>query len=118
VDTISAAANGGYEGDTEEAAALNDVFGSRAVPPAVTAIKSVLGETLGASGPLQVVAMLEAMRDGRLPGIRGLREADCADAVDVRATARPVSIRTALVTAVSPEGNCCALVLQRPEDVH
>ena len=118
VDTISAAANGGYEGDREEAAALIDLFGNRAVPPAVTAIKSVLGETLGASGPLQVVAMLEAMCDGRLPGIRGLGEADCRNAVDVRATARPVSIQTALITAVSPEGGCCALVLQRPEGVH
>jgi len=117
VDTISAAANGSYEADREEAAALHDVFGRRRVPPAVTAIKSVLGETLGAAGPLQVAAMLEAMHDGRLPGIRGLSEADCADGVDIRAAARPLSIRTALVTAVSPEGSCGALVLQHPEDV-
>ena len=118
VDAISAAANGSYDADAEEAAALAQVFGDRRLPPAVTAIKSVLGETLGASGPLQVVAAIEAMRDGRLPGIRGLRDAgDCARAGDVRAGTRDMRIRIALVTAVSPEGSCCALLLRRPEAV-
>lgn len=117
IDAISAAANGSYVADKEEAAALFDVFGGRAAPPPVTAIKSVLGEMLGASGPVQVIAMIEAMRDGRLPGIRGLRDAgDCAAAGDLSAAARPVRIRTALVTSISPDGGCCALVLRASEE--
>ncbi len=118
VDAVSAAANGSYAGDEEEAMALADVFSACHVRPAVTAIKSVLGETLGASGPLQVIAMLEAMRDGRLPGIRGLRNpGSCNSAGDLLVAARPVRIRTALVMAVSPEGCCCALVLTAPEEL-
>jgi 3-oxoacyl-[acyl-carrier-protein] synthase II len=118
VDVVSAAANGSYESDGEEAAALAEVFGERTVPLAVTAIKSVLGETLGASGPLQVIAVLEAMRDGRLPGIRGLRDPDAATAsMKVSTKTQSVCVRTALVTAVSPEGSCCALVLRRPEEI-
>lgn len=117
VDAISAAANGSYAADEEEAAALADVFGQRDVPPAVTAIKSVLGETLGASGALQIIAMVEAMRDGRLPGIRGLRDAGtCRTAGALSAAPRPVRIRTALVTATSSEGPCCALVLRAREE--
>jgi 3-oxoacyl-[acyl-carrier-protein] synthase II len=118
VDAVSAAANGSYAGDHEEAMAFAEVFGACAVPPAITAIKSVLGETLGASGPLQVVAMVEAMRDGRLPGIRGLRSAEtCRSAGDLLDMSRPVHIRTAVVTAVSPEGCCSALVLKAPEEL-
>jgi 3-oxoacyl-[acyl-carrier-protein] synthase II len=119
VDAISAAANGSYDGDAEEAAALAAVFGCRATPAPITAIKAALGEMLGASGPLQVIAMLEAMRDGRLPGIRGLRDAGvCRAAGDMRTTARAVRIRTALVTSVSPEGGCCVLVLRAGEEAH
>ena len=118
VDAVSAAANGSYAGDEEEALAFAEVFGASPVPPPITAIKSVLGETLGASGPLQVVAMVEAMRDGRLPGIRGLRSAEaCRRAGDLLDVSRPVHIRTAVVTAVSPEGCCSALVLTAPEDL-
>ena len=62
IDAISASANGSYAADHEEAAALADVFGSRVPVPAVTAIKSVTGELLGAAGPLQIISMLEAMR--------------------------------------------------------
>jgi 3-oxoacyl-[acyl-carrier-protein] synthase II len=113
VDAVSAAANGSYAGDEEEAAALCDVFADRATRPAITAIKSVLGETLGASGALQVIAMVEAMRDGRLPGIRGLREPGrCSMAGALSDAARRVRIQRALVIAASPEGPCCAFVLR------
>jgi len=115
IDAVSAAANGSYPGDNEESDALADVFGARVPPPAVTAIKSVLGETLGASGPLQVIAMCEAMNDGRLPGIRGYRDSGgCRIAAAFSSVPRALPIRTALVLATSPEGSCCALVLRAP----
>jgi 3-oxoacyl-[acyl-carrier-protein] synthase II len=118
IDAVSASANGSFAGDEQEALALADVFGACPVPPAITAIKSVLGETLGASGPLQVIAMVEAMRDGRLPGIRGLCSAEsCRHAGELVAASRPVRIRTAVVTAISPEGCCSALVLAAPQEL-
>jgi len=113
IDAISAAADGSYAADEEEAAALADVFGAREVPPLVTAIKSALGEALGAAGPLQVVEMIEAMRDGRVAGVRGLVEAGGgATARWVSSATRQTRIATALVTAVSIDGCCCALVLR------
>jgi 3-oxoacyl-[acyl-carrier-protein] synthase II len=115
IDAVSAAANGSYTGDSEESDALGDVFGARVPPPAVTAIKSVLGETLGASGPLQVIAMCEAMNDSRLPGIRGFRDSGGSRiSAALSSTVRALPIRTALVLATSPEGSCCALVLRAP----
>jgi 3-oxoacyl-(acyl-carrier-protein) synthase len=117
VDAVSASANGSYAADEEEAAALADVFGGRSAPPALTAVKSVLGETLGAAGPLQLILMLESMRDGRLPGVRGLRDAGrCAAAGLLNAATKRVRVDAALVTAVSPEGGCCALVVRAPEE--
>ena len=113
IDAVSAAANGSYMADEEEAAALALVFAGRASPPPVTAIKSVTGETLGASGPLQVIAMLEAMQAEELPGIHGLADAEgCPVAAALSSAPRRLRIRTALVTAVSPDGGCCALVLR------
>jgi 3-oxoacyl-(acyl-carrier-protein) synthase len=118
VDGVSASANGSYDADAEEAAALAQVFGARSRPPAVTAIKSVLGEALGAAGPLQVISAVEAMGDGRFPGIRGLEDPEvCAAAGVLCGEVRHVRLETVLVTAVSPEGNCCAVVLRRPEDI-
>ena len=71
----------------------------------------MVGETLGASGPLSGIVMIESLRDGRVPGIAGLDQID--PAIDLAAT--PAVQRTrgshALVTAVAAEGNCCALVL-------
>jgi 3-oxoacyl-[acyl-carrier-protein] synthase II len=113
VDAISAGANGSYAQDAEEGAALAQVFGGRETPPAITAIKSVLGETLGASGPLQVIAMAEAMRDGWLPGIRGLRDAGgCHLPGALSAAARRLRIRHAIVVSASPDGPCCTVVLR------
>jgi 3-oxoacyl-(acyl-carrier-protein) synthase len=113
IDAVSAAANGSYAPDEEEAAALALVFAGRASLPAVTAIKSVTGETLGASGPLQVIAMLEAMRAGELPGTHGLSDAgDCPVAAALSSAPRRLRIRTALITGISPDGGCCAVVLR------
>jgi 3-oxoacyl-[acyl-carrier-protein] synthase II len=113
IDAVSASANGSYPSDDEEAAALALVFGGAARPPAVTAIKSVTGETLGASGPLQIVAMLEAMHADELSGIYGLRDAgDCPLAAMLSSTPRRMRIHTAMILSVSPDGGCCALVLR------
>jgi 3-oxoacyl-[acyl-carrier-protein] synthase II len=117
VDAVSSAANGSITADQQEADALAEVFGSGSRRPAVTAMKSVAGETLGASGPLQVIAMCEAIAEGYLPGIAGLHAiADARLTGWISSATRPLPIRTALVTAVSPEGSCSALVLRAAGD--
>ncbi len=110
IGSVSASANGSPSQDAREAAAIRAVIGSRTP---VTDVKSGLGETLGASGALQVIMMLQSLRTGRLPGIAGLEELDAEIDLDVVAVPhRPVSASRALVTACAAEGNCCALVVE------
>jgi 3-oxoacyl-[acyl-carrier-protein] synthase II len=99
IDVLSAAANGSREEDAAEAEGIGALCPDRADFP-VVAIKGLLGEALGASGALQVIDLLETMRDGRLPGPAG-RD-------------REVAVRHALVDAFGFDGQHAALVLSRP----
>jgi 3-oxoacyl-[acyl-carrier-protein] synthase II len=109
---LSASANGSVLADRHEAQAIAAVFKSGAHDLPVTAVKSMLGETLGASGALQTVALLGAMSDDVLPGIRHLEqlEEDCplhrAGPCNQR-----VPLHNGLINSVGLDGNCCALVI-------
>jgi 3-oxoacyl-[acyl-carrier-protein] synthase II len=108
VGGVSSSASGSRELDSREAAAIEKTVGTK-VP--VTAIKSMIGEALGASGAIQAIAAASSLRAGRLPGVAGLGAIDPAIHIDAAAVARPLRAAHALVTALTPEGNCAALVL-------
>jgi 3-oxoacyl-(acyl-carrier-protein) synthase len=108
IGVVSASASGLRAQDAREAAGIAAAIG-RATP--VTAIKSMVGETLGASGGLQSIAALESMRSGLVPGIAGLARVDPEVLLTVTSEARPLGATRALVTSMAPEGNCCALAL-------
>jgi 3-oxoacyl-[acyl-carrier-protein] synthase II len=114
IDGLSASANGSVLGDRHEALAVAAAFDGRAPTLPVTAIKSRLGETLGASGAMQMVAMLEAMREGVLPGIGQLEQTE-ADFPLLMAGADPqeIDLRYGLINSVGFDGHCCSLVLER-----
>jgi 3-oxoacyl-[acyl-carrier-protein] synthase II len=117
IDCLSASANGSILADRYEAQAVAAVLDGQAVSLPVTAIKSMLGETLGASGALQTVALLAAMREGVLPGIRHLEHLD----PDVPLTmASPhnqrLDLRCGLINSVGLDGNSCALVVAPYDD--
>jgi 3-oxoacyl-[acyl-carrier-protein] synthase II len=81
----------------------------------VTAIKSMLGESLGASGALAAVALIEALGDGRLPGVAGLERLDPALPLPgVGAASRRVAIARGLLTALDLDGAVQALVIVAP----
>ena len=111
VAAVSAAANGSVLGDRHEAQGLAAVL-SDAAPP-VTAVKSMLGEALGASGAFATIALIESLRAGVLPGIHGLGEVD-ADLPLSGLTSEPREIagRRGLVDAVGLDGNVAALVVE------
>ncbi len=71
INYISAHATGTVAGDREEAAAIRNVFGS-GVP--VSSLKGHLGHTLGASGALEMAAVLEMMKHGKVIPTRNLDE--------------------------------------------
>ncbi|MCA1593867.1 MAG: beta-ketoacyl-[acyl-carrier-protein] synthase family protein [Acidobacteria bacterium] len=117
VDCLSASANGSPARDWHEAHGVACVFddSSRSLP--VTAIKSMLGETLGASGAMQAVAMLETMRDGVLPGIPSLQELETDFPLAMLSPeSREVEVHCGLVNSVGLDGNSCSLVLARGEE--
>jgi 3-oxoacyl-[acyl-carrier-protein] synthase II len=117
IDVLSAAANGSVTGDRAEAAAIAEVFGRRAADLPVTAVKSMLGEALGASGGFQAVALLGTLSDGTLPGILGLeRTEEGFPLAGASAATRQIAVLRALLTALSTDGHACAVVLGAPEE--
>lgn len=64
--------------DAEEAAALQEVFGSRLASIPVTAPKSFLGNSGAASGTLELAASLIAMQNGVLPTTLNYKNPDPA----------------------------------------
>lgn len=61
IDYINAHATGTIQGDREEAAAIAEYFGDQ-VP--VSSLKGGLGHTLGASGAIELTAVLMMMKEG------------------------------------------------------
>jgi 3-oxoacyl-[acyl-carrier-protein] synthase II len=114
VDCLSASANGSPRGDRHEAQAVAQVFNSHAQRMPVTAIKALLGETLGASGAMQAVDILETMRDEVLPGIPRLEEVeeDFPLAL-VGPDKQSVDVLNALINSVGLDGHSCSLLLAK-----
>jgi 3-oxoacyl-[acyl-carrier-protein] synthase II len=112
IDAVSASASGSVTVDRREAAGLAAALGRRAAEVPVTAVKSMLGEAMGASGALAAVAMLGTLKDGVIPGILGLEDTEEGFPLTAALAApRRAEVRRALVTAVGADGHCCALVL-------
>jgi 3-oxoacyl-[acyl-carrier-protein] synthase II len=115
IDCVSAAANGSVREDAVEALALARVFGAASAELPVTAVKSMLGETLGASGPLQALTLLAALERGVLPGIHRLEQLEENFPLALSPDSRELDLRTGLVNALGFDGNSCALVLARAD---
>ncbi|MDP9794195.1 3-oxoacyl-[acyl-carrier-protein] synthase II [Catenuloplanes nepalensis] len=71
VAVINAHGSGTPVNDDIESLAFTTAFGEAAAP-VVFATKGAFGHTLGATGALEAVAVLLALRDGRVPPIAGL----------------------------------------------
>src|SRR4029450_9742651 len=94
-----------------EARAIRRVFGATAPP--VTAFKWAFGHPLAASGILDSVLALIALRHGVVPGVATLREVD-PDLGDLPISARPQAPRSdvALLLNRGFGGSNTALVLR------
>jgi len=114
IDCLSASANGSYAGDRQEAKGIFAGLNGQTRKLPVTAIKSMLGETLGASGPLQAIALLETMHDGVLPGINGLEQVDDDFTFDmISPDNTQLDLEAALINSVGFDGHCCSLVMAK-----
>ncbi|MFD7920627.1 beta-ketoacyl-[acyl-carrier-protein] synthase family protein [Streptomyces sp. NPDC059740] len=80
VGLVQAHATSTPQGDLAEAKAVAEALGTR---PAVTAVKSMTGHLLGASGALGAVAAVLSLREGVTPAIRNLDRPDPAIDLDL-----------------------------------
>ncbi|HEY6249779.1 MAG TPA: beta-ketoacyl-[acyl-carrier-protein] synthase family protein [Candidatus Angelobacter sp.] len=116
IDCISASANGSIDHDRAEALAIKVLWNSFSSLVPVTAIKSMVGETLGASGALQAIDLIETMRSGLLPGIPELEEYEPElPPLNASREAQPIRARCGLVNSVGFDGHACALLISQPE---
>ena len=111
VGMIVAHGNGTRNSDVSEAAAIHRVFG--ADPPPVTAFKWAFGHLLAASGAVEAVLALLALRRGVVPGIATLRTRD-SECGNLPVSAAPQAIRTdvALILSRGFAGLSAALLLR------
>jgi 3-oxoacyl-[acyl-carrier-protein] synthase II len=116
IDCLSASANGSRAGDQNESEGVVAGLNGQTHNLPVTAIKSMLGETLGASGPMQAVSLLETMRDGVVPGISQLTKVDDDFPLRMaRSENQEADVINGLINSIGFDGHCCSLILSRGE---
>ena len=114
VDAINAHGTGTQANDGIETAAIKAVFGAHAARIPISATKSVHGHLLGATGALECVLSLLAMRDDSLLPTMHLREADPLCDLDyVPNVARRQSTKLMLSNSFAFGGTNAVLVLKR-----
>jgi 3-oxoacyl-[acyl-carrier-protein] synthase II len=112
VGFVSASANGSVLHDCYELSALCQTFGQRAEDLPVTAIKCGTGETLGASGALQIAVAIHTLKTQKIPGIIGLDKLPPGCPMrGILSNTRHIHAHAALINGVGFDGNCCSLVI-------
>jgi 3-oxoacyl-[acyl-carrier-protein] synthase II len=102
--------------DVEETRGLKAVFGADANTIPAPAPKSMLGNSLAASGVIEAAAATMALEEGLLPPTINLTEPDAACDLDYAAgsVARPARLRVVALSNANFGGAHAALVLGRP----
>lgn len=114
VDVIFAHGTSTPLNDEIETRAIKAVFGVHAHRLAVTATKSMVGHTLGASGVVSAVAAVLCLRDGTIPPTINYQSPDPACDLDyVPNVTRQQPVQVALVNGFGFGGQNATVVLRR-----
>ena len=114
VDYVNAHGTGTVANDMTEITAIRSVFGAEAGRLSISSTKSMHGHALGASGSLELIAVIEAIRRGIVPPTMNIEELDPACDLDVtpgQARARP--IRAAISNAFAFGGTNAVVAVRR-----
>ena len=115
IDYINAHGTATPANDPTETTAIHRVFGTHAPKLAVSSTKSMHGHALGASGALELVAVLGAMRDSVVPPTANLDVPDPACDLDyVPNTPRELRVRAALSNSFAFGGLNAVLAVRAP----
>jgi nodulation protein E len=110
---ISAHGTGTVLNDRNEAQAIREVFGPRALTHHVVATKSAHGHLIGAAAALQTVIGLEALENGLAPPLLGYSGPDPECEVNLVLETRPIPATHLLVNSFAFGGLNAALVFRR-----
>ena len=114
IQYINAHGTGTTANDQAETQALHQVFGTQAGKLAVSSTKSMVGHALGASGALEMVATLLALRDSVVPPTIGYLGPDPACDLDyVPNEARAMTIDAALSNSFAFGGLNAVLAVKK-----
>ncbi|MEE9200975.1 MAG: beta-ketoacyl-[acyl-carrier-protein] synthase family protein [Candidatus Brocadiales bacterium] len=114
ISLIYANANSSVNGDRLETAVIKESFGDLAKKIPVSAIKSMTGDCLDASGAMQCVAAVMSINTGIIPPTINYKESDPDCDLDyVPNEKRQAKIEHVLVETFSYTGNCSSLVMSR-----
>lgn len=114
VDYVNAHGTGTQANDVTESKAIRLAFGAHAERLAVSSTKSMHGHALGASGALELVAVIGALRDSVVPPTANLDQVDPACDLDyVPNVGRPMPVRAALSNSFAFGGLNAVLALKR-----
>ncbi|KHE92057.1 MAG: beta-ketoacyl-[acyl-carrier-protein] synthase family protein [Candidatus Scalindua rubra] len=114
ISYISACANSSITGDIMEARIIKDYFGDNADKIPVSAIKSMTGECLDASGSLQCVAGVLAINNGIIPPTINYQEKDEECNLDcVPNNSRESKVNNVLINSFSDTGNISAVIISK-----
>ena len=114
IDYINAHGTATQANDVSETRAIRLAFGAAADRLAVSSTKSMHGHAMGASGALELVATINALREGVVPPTANLDVVDPACDLDyVPNTARAMPVRAALSNSFAFGGLNAVLALKR-----
>ena len=118
IDYINAHGTSTPLGDIAETVAIKSVFSEDPQQcPAVSSTKSMVGHMLGASGAVEAIFCLLAMRDQTAPPTINLDQPDSACDLDyLPHQARQMEIRTCMSNSFGFGGTNGTLIFRRPED--
>lgn len=113
VDYLNPHATSTPLGDKVETEAIKAVFGDHAAGMPISATKSLIGHSIGASGAIGLVATLLSVRDNKIHPTINLEtpDPDC-DLDYVPNTAREHTVNTAMVNAFGFGGNNASLLVR------
>lgn len=114
IDYVNAHGTGTRLNDSTETTILKRAFGNHASRLAISSTKSMHGHAMGASGAIELIATLLAMRHGFAPPTINYSEADPECDLDyVPNTARPLAIGAAISNSFAFGGLNAVLAVRR-----
>jgi len=115
IDLINANGNSGMLPDMIESKAINNLFGKKSESIPVHAIKSILGESYGASGAAQTASALLSINNDLIPPTINCEEKDPECNLNIVKEKLEKNINTVLINSFDLSGNNSCLVIKKHE---